>query len=248
MQKFFVKTNQIKDKQIEILGDSVNHIKNVLRLKINEKIEICDIYSSKNYICTIFEILKEKVICNIIEEHNSQAEPNTYINIIQGIPKGDKFEWIIEKCTEVGASEFTPLKMDRCITKIDDEKQKQKKLERWRKIAESAAMQSKRDIIPTINNFQEFNNIPNIVKDYDFVYVAYENEKENTLKHELKKINNISNKKIKIAVIIGPEGGISDEEIEKIKEWNIPIITLGNTILRTETAPIVISSIILYEI
>lgn len=248
MQRFFVKTDQIKNEQIEVLGDSVNHIKNVLRLKINEKIEICDINTGKNYICSILEILKDKIICSILEEFDSQAEPNAYINIIQGLPKGDKFEWIIEKCTEVGVSEFTPLKMERCITKVDDEKQQQKKLERWSKISESAAMQSKRNIIPIINKFEEFNNLPSIIKDYDYAFVAYENEKENTIKKALKTINNISNKKLKIAVIIGPEGGISDEEIEKINKWNIPIITLGNRILRTETAPIVISSIVLYEI
>lgn len=206
MSKFFVKNNQINEEKITIIGDSVNHIKNVLRLKVNEQIQICDIDRNINYICNIESILKNSVICNIIQKLQDTTESNVYINIIQGIPKGDKMEWIIEKCTEIGVSEFTPLKMERCVVKIEDEKSQEKKKIRWQKIAESAAMQSGRDIIPTVRNVANFKDLKEIVKGYDLVLVAYEEEKNITIKEELKKIDNSKNEKIRVAVIIGPEG------------------------------------------
>lgn len=203
MSKFFIKNTQINQDKINIIGEDFNHIKNVLRLKINEKIKICDIDTKKNYICNIDNILKDNVICSIIEEVENNTESNVYINIFQGIPKGDKMEWIIEKCTEIGVSEFTPVKMERCVVKIDNEKVKENKLARWQKIAKSAAMQSERNIIPKVKNIINFNEISNMIKDYDIILVAYENENQNTIKNELRKINNKQNK---IAIIIGPEG------------------------------------------
>lgn len=204
MSKFFIKNTQINQNKINIIEEDFNHIKNVLRLKINEKIKICNIDTKKNYICNIDSILKDNIICSIIEEIGNDTESNIYINILQGIPKGDKMEWIIEKCTEIGVSEFTPVKMERCVVKIDNEKSKENKLVRWQKIAKSAAMQSERNIIPQVKNILDFNEISNIIKDYDVILVAYENENQNTLKNELKKINN--DKQNKIAIIIGPEG------------------------------------------
>lgn len=206
MSKFFVKNNQVNEEKITIIGDSVNHIKNVLRLKVNEQIQICDIDSNVNYICNIENILKDSVICNIVQKLQNTTESNVYINIIQGIPKGDKMEWIIEKCTEIGVSEFTPLKMERCVVKIEDEKSQEKKKIRWQKIAESASMQSGRDIIPTVRNIENFKDLKEIVKEYDLVLVAYEEEKNITIKEKLKKIDNSKNEKIRVAVIIGPEG------------------------------------------
>ena len=203
MSKFFVKTEQISNDTIEIIGDSVNHIKNVLRLKINEEIKICDIDTKKNYVCKIDEFLKDNIICKIIKEINDDTEANVYINIFQGIPKGDKMELIIEKCTEIGVSEFTPTKMERCVVKIDNSLV-DKKLNRWQKIAQSASMQCGRNNIPKIEKIIDFNDIFDLVKNYDIILVAYENEKEITLKSELRKIKNTEN--IKIAVIIGPEG------------------------------------------
>ena len=171
MSKFFVNNNQVKDSTIEITGDSFNHIKNVLILKQNEQLQICDIDNRTNYLCEIKDILKDSIICNIIEKIENTVETNVYINIFQGLPKADKMEWIIEKCTEIGVSEFTPLNMERCVVKID-EKSKEKKISRWQKIAQSAAMQSGRDIIPTINNIIKFNELQDFIKYYDVVLVA----------------------------------------------------------------------------
>ena len=170
---------------------------------------------------------------------------NVYINILQGLPKADKMELIIQKCTELGVQEITPVNMERSIVKLNP-KDETKKIQRWQKIAEVAAKQSGRDKITQINNIVKFKDIFNVLKDYDAFLVAYEKEKENTLKKELIKLKEVSSPKV--AVLIGPEGGIDDEEIKILKTNNTKIITLGKRILRTETAPLAISSIIQYEL
>ena len=245
MSKFFVRENQISNNIIEILDDDVNHIKNVLRLNIGEEIKICNQDSSKNYNCKILEISPKKVICEILEDVVDTTEANTYIHIFQGLPKSDKLEFIIEKSTEIGVKEITPVIMKRSIVKLD-EKDKVKKLDRWQKIAEVAAKQSKRDSILKVNNVINFQNIFEKVKDYDILLVAYEEEKENTLKKVLSQFKEKND--LKVAVIIGPEGGIDENEIHMCKENDFISVTLGKRILRTETAPLVISSNILYEL
>lgn len=249
MPKFFVKSEQIKDNEIQIINEDVNHIANVLRYKVEDKLNICNIDNGKNYESEITEINKALVNCKIIKEIESNAESNIHINILQGLPKADKMELIIQKSTELGVKEITPVNMERCIVKING-KDEAKKIDRWQKIAEVAAKQSGRDIIPKVNNIINLKQIEKIVKDYDLVLVAYEKEEKNTLKHELlklkKEINNKDN--VKIAVVIGPEGGISEEEISFLENLNTKIITLGKRILRTETVALTMSSIILYEL
>lgn len=245
MYKFFVNDEQINDKEINIIGNDVNHIKNVLRLAVEERICICNKESSKSFECKIVDIDSDKIRCEILEEIFETTEPNTYIHIFQGLPKADKLEWIIEKCTEIGVKEITPVVMKRTIVKLD-EKDKTKKIDRWQKIAEVAAKQSKRDCILKVNNIINFKNIFEKIEGYDILLVAYENEVNNTLKFALKVLE--KRKNIKIAVIIGPEGGIDESEIEMCNVNDIIPVTLGKRILRTETAPLVIASNILYEL
>lgn len=245
MYKFFVKDEQINNNKINITGEDVNHIKNVLRLTIGENICVCNKETFKSFNCKILEFNNDKTICEIVEEILDTTEASTYIHIFQGLPKADKFEFIIEKCTEIGVKEITPVAMKRTIVKLN-EKDKTKKLDRWQKIAEVAAKQSKRDRILKVNNIINFQNIFEKVKDYDILLVAYEEEKEITLKKVL--TNHKGKENIKIAVIIGPEGGIDENEINSCKENNFISVTLGRRILRTETAPVVISSNILYEL
>lgn len=245
MYKFFVNDEQINGKEINIIGDDVNHIKNVLRLEVGESICICNKESSESFECKIININSDKIICEILEEIFETTEPNTYIHIFQGLPKADKMEWIIEKATEIGVKEITPIIMKRTIVKLE-EKDKLKKIVRWQKIAEVAAKQSKRDCILKVNNIINFKNIFEKIKDYDIVLVAYENEVKNTLKNILNSFKKRDN--CKVAVIIGPEGGIDESEMEICNTNNIIPVTLGKRILRTETAPLVISSNILYEL
>lgn len=245
MPKFFIKNNQVKGEYIDITGDDVNHIKNVLRLKIDDCIQVCNSDTENNYKAQIVSVEKSNIKCSIIEKLNSTVESNVYIHILQGLPKADKMELIIQKCTELGVQEITPVNMERSIVKLNP-KDETKKIQRWQKIAEVAAKQSGRDKITQINNIVKFKDIFNALKDYDAFLVAYEKEKENTLKKELIKLKEVSSPKV--AVLIGPEGGIDDEEIKILKTNNTKIITLGKRILRTETAPLAISSIIQYEL
>lgn len=156
-------------------------------------------------------------------------------------------EYIIQKGTEIGVSEFTPVSMSRSIVKLEG-KESEKKIERWQRIAETAAKQCKRDIIPKINCMQNLKNLYEILKKYDIVLIAYEEEEDNSLKAEIEKYKELKEKNNKIAIIIGPEGGLAKEEVEAIKEIGGRPITLGKRILRTETAPLVMAAILLYEL
>lgn len=245
MYKFFVTTNQIDNNIVEIQGEDVNHIKNVLRLGLDEKIDICDLETSTNYLCKIIELDNKYVKCEIIDRLKSESEPKTYLHIFQGIPKAEKMETIIQKMTEIGASEITPVSMNRCVVKLEA-KDIDKKISRWKKIAEVAAKQSKRDRIPIVNYSINIKNIYEKIADYDIVLVAYESEENYSIKSALEEIK--SKMPLKIAVIVGPEGGIEEKEIELLKSFGCKIITLGKRILRTETAPIVLASVIMYEL
>lgn len=249
MPKFFVNQKNIQDSNILIIGEDVNHIKNVLRKNIGDTLEICDAQNEENFLCEIEEVQQDQILCKIIEKLENKSESNTYVHIYQGLPKSDKMELIIQKSVELGVAEISPTNMSRSIVKLDS-KDAIKKVERWQKISEVAAKQSGRDVIPKINSVCNFNEAINQCKDYDAVLLAYENEKENKLKNEIEelKILQKERKNLKIAVIIGPEGGIATEEVEKAKQNGIRIITLGNRILRTETVALNILSIIMYEL
>ncbi len=246
MSKFFVKENQIYDNKIEIIDEDVNHIKNVLRLTIDNEIKICDQDNSKNYRCQIIGISSQKIECKILEEMENEAEGNVELHIFQGLPKADKMELIIQKGTELGVAEFIPVNMKRCIVKLDG-KDQVKKIERWNKIAEVAAKQSGRDLIPKVTNLENIKQIVNKINDYDLVLVAYEMEKETYIREELLKLKNLK-QNYKIAVLIGPEGGLELDEVELLKNQGAKVISLGKRILRTETVALQVASIIMYEL
>lgn len=243
MSKFFVKENQINNDKIHILGEDVNHIANVLRMKKEDEVQICNQETGENYITKIISFSKDEIECEIVEKIIETVESNVDITLFQGIPKFDKMELIIQKNTEVGVKKIVPVLMERTVVKLD-EKTANKKIERWQKIAEVAAKQSMRDIIPEIENIIKLQDITK--QDYDVVLVAYENEEKNMLKQELKKLQ--GKDRYKIAIVIGPEGGISEKEIEILKNMGASFVSLGKRILRTETAGIVMSGNIMYEL
>ena len=204
MPKFFVKQEQIQENQIIIKGQDVNHIKKVLRAKIGDELQICNSNTKENFLCDIKNIDNEEIICNIKQKIEEKTESNIEITIFQGLPKADKMEYIIQKSVELGVYDITPVEMKRCVVKLD-EKDKKKKILRWQKISEVAAKQCGRDIIPQINNVINIKKIYDLIEKYDIVLITYENEKENTLKQELKKIKeklDIEEKQIKIGVVI----------------------------------------------
>lgn len=238
---FFVEKDKIKNDYIYIENSDVNHIKNVLRKNVGDIINIVSeniVYKSE-----ISEITQNQVICKIINKQEKEKS-NLALTIFQGLAKADKIEYIIQKCTELGVYEIVPVEMKRCVVKLD-EKDKFKKLDRWKKIAEVAAKQSLRSDILKVDKILSFSLLLEELKSYDLVILAYEKEKDTTLKSILKDMSkNVS----KIAVIIGPEGGIDDEEAKILIENGVKSITLGERILRTETAPVAISAMMMYEL
>lgn len=246
MPKFFITNQSMENNEIKITGTDTNHIKNVLRKKIGDQITICNTNMAKNYLCKIINFEEEAIKCEIIEELETDTESNIKVTILQGLPKADKMELVIQKAVELGVYDITPVEMQRCVVKLTD-KDKMKKTQRWQKIAEVAAKQSRRNRIPEINEIKSLQNICNLCQEYDIVIVAYEKEEENTLKQELKKLKTTQTQNLKIAILIGPEGGIDFSEIELLKKNGAKIVTLGKRILRTETVALNILSIIMYE-
>ena len=252
MPKFFVKQNQIKEDKIIIEGQDVKHIQKVLRAKTGQELEICNSDTGENFLCNINKFNENHILCDIKQKIEEETESNIKVTIFQGLPKADKIEYIIQKAVELGTYDITPVEMKRCVVKLD-EKDKKKKIDRWQKISEVASKQSGRNIIPKINNVINIKELCENIKNYDIVLVAYENEKNNTLKQQLQKFKeNIKSKlnknEVKIGIVIGPEGGLELQDVEFLEKSGANIITLGNRILRTETVALNILSIIMYEL
>lgn len=242
MHRFFVDTSCIDNDTITITGDDVQHISRVLRLKCDDLLEICDTCGT-DYLCKIASVTKDTVISDIIKKIPTCTESNLNITLYQGIPKGDKLEYIIQKSVELGVNRIAPVAMKRTVVKL---KNASLKTERQQKIALEAAKQSKRGIIPKISCPVSFEDMLKEIKNSaDALNIlAYENEMQNNIKDILTNNREIKN----INIIIGPEGGFDDDEINAAKEADINIITLGPRILRCETAPIAVISAVMYEI
>lgn len=245
MPKFFVKEEQINGDKIKIIGQDVNHIKNVLRAKIGDEIRICNSENGDNFLSIIDIISNDEILCKIKEKIIQKVESNVEVTIFQGLPKTDKMEYIIQKSVELGVYDITPVEMKRCVVKLDD-KDKIKKISRWQKISEVAAKQCGRDIIPKVNDVINIKKLCDLIKNYDIVLVAYEEEKQNPLKNEIEIIKSTGIKNI--GIVIGPEGGLDNEDVEILKENGAKIVTLGKRILRTETVALNVLSIIMYEL
>lgn len=241
MHRFFTDKSQINDGVITITGDDVGHITKVLRLRQGDEICVCD-KCGTDYICTVDAISKEEVCALIKFQSQSKTESNINITIYQGIAKGDKMDYIIQKCVELGVNCFVPTVTKRAIVKISDGN---KKVQRWQKIAYEAAKQSVRGIIPEVCMPMDFSEvIKNITSQSNVLNImAYENEDNITLKQVLKKMDYTD-----INIIIGPEGGFDDTEAQLARESGVNTVTLGPRILRTETAPVAVSSAVMYEL
>lgn len=243
MSTFYIKNNQIEENKVIIQGEDVNHIKNVLRYQNGDKLEVCNEGGTRFY-TKISDMNQNEIILDILEISNDTTEPNVNVVLFQGLPKADKMELIVQKCTELGVSSIVPVIMDRVIVKLD-EKSEGKKIERWQKIAKEAATQSGRQRIPYVEKAINLKNSIEKLSKYDIVIVPYECERENTIKALLTNIDtNVKN----VAVVIGPEGGFSENDINILKGLdNIKLVSLGKRILRTETAGIATIAMLLYE-
>ena len=232
MYNFFV--NEPKDAlgQYYIIGADYNHIKNVLRMNVGDEFLVS--FDGKSDLCRLAEFSTDTVIAEVISDDYQATELPVRIHLLQGLPKGDKLELIIQKAVELGVATVTPDEMKYSVVKLDDKKKKSK-VARWQAVAESAAKQSKRSSIPEVLPVCDYSTALNMAKDYDLLLVPYENENgmADTVS-ALQKLKNCKN----VGILIGPEGGFSEDEIEKAKNMGGISISLGKRILRTETAAI----------
>ena len=244
MHQFFVEPGQIQGHQVTISGKDVKHIRNVLRMKCGEEISVSDGVSSQEYRCIIEEINEEDVRCKLIFVKEEDVELPSRVFLFQGLPKADKMEMIIQKAVELGAFEIIPVAAKRSVVKLD-EKKGAAKTARWQGIAEAAAKQSKRRVIPTVKGIMSFAEAVAYAREMDVKMIPYEMAEGMDKTREL-----ISGLRAgqDIAVFIGPEGGFDEKEIETAMQAGIVPITMGKRILRTETAGLTMLGWIMYQL
>ena len=243
MQHFFVTTDQVNGEYISIQGSDVNHLKNVLRMKIGEQLFVSD-GDNQKYLCEIDSYQPEEAILKICKKEQNDTELQSKIYLFQGLPKSDKMELIIQKAVELGVYQVVPVTMKRCVVKLDDKKAA-KKTARWQEIARGAAKQSGRGIIPEISTVLSYQEAITLAKELDVVLIPYE------LAEGMEKTKDVISSirpGQSVGVFIGPEGGFEKDEVERAVQIGAEEITLGKRILRTETAGLAILSILMYHL
>ncbi|MEE1114415.1 MAG: 16S rRNA (uracil(1498)-N(3))-methyltransferase [Eubacterium sp.] len=243
MYRFFVDRDSIRDGSVRITGEDVNHIRNVLRMKPGETILVaCG--DEWEYTCTV-ETLEETVVTAKIEDAQKPGkELPSRIYLFQCLPKSDKMETVIQKAVELGAYEIIPVASRRCVVKLDA-KRSESKVRRWNSIAESAAKQSKRMIIPTVHDVVTYKEALNMAAELDVRLIPYENAEG--MKGSRRLIESIGRGQ-SVAVLIGPEGGFEESEVEAAREAGFAELTLGRRILRTETAGMTALSVLMFHL
>ncbi|WP_370772595.1 16S rRNA (uracil(1498)-N(3))-methyltransferase [Clostridium sp.] len=246
MHKFFTPKELINGDVAKIIGDDVKHIYKVLRISEGEKVTLNNCEGIE-YLGKVTSVSKQEVLIEILEKLELNNESDIKIYLFQGLPKSQKMDLIVQKGTELGITEFIPTITHRVDVKLKGEF---KKLDRLNRIALEAAKQSKRSIIPKVSEPIEFEEVLERINSLDLLIVPYENANNfgiKTLINKLRKENIIDNVK-SVGIFVGPEGGIEEYEIERLKEKGAHIVTLGKRILRTETAGFVATSLIQYEL
>lgn len=243
MQHFFVIPEQVGETEIYVTGQDVNHMKNVLRMKIGEQVEISD-GNNKKYLCEVSAYEDEQAVLRILELREADTELKSRLYLFQGLPKNDKMELIVQKAVELGAYEVIPVSMKRCVVKLDAKKAA-KKVERWNSISESAAKQAGRSIIPKVSDVVSYREAMERAEQLDVVLVPYELEEGMA---ETKKLLHQIQPGQSVGIFIGPEGGFEREEVEQAIEAGAHPVTLGRRILRTETAGFTMLSILMFEL
>lgn len=246
MYQFFVEPSQINidDKCVIISGGDVNHIRNVLRMKPGEEISVSNGVDGKEYHCRIVSLEADRVICELRFVKEDGVELPSRVYLFQSLPKADKMEWIVQKAVELGVYEIIPVAAKRCVVKLD-EKKAGAKIARWQGIAEAAAKQSKRSIIPQVTEVLSFSQAVKKASDMDVRLIPYEMAEGMERTRQI--IEGIKPGQ-SIAVFIGPEGGFEEAEIREAQAAGIEPVTLGKRILRTETAGMTVLSWISYRV
>lgn len=243
MYRFFVPEENIRENEIIVTGDDVNHIRNVLRMTPGEEV-VVSCGKGTDYICTIRELEDRQITLRIEEEKAAISELPVRIVLFQALPKSDKMELVIQKAIELGAAEIVPVKTKRCVVKLDDKKAT-KKIARWQTIGEAAAKQSGRGVIPKIHDVMSFSEALAYANELDTVMIPYELCEDMAQSVAvMKRAANGSS----IGIFIGPEGGFERSEVELAIEKGATPISLGKRILRTETAGLATLSVLMFMI
>lgn len=243
MHHFFVTPQQISGDKIRIEGGDVNHMKNVLRMKLHEKAEISD-GESRTYLCEVEAYEEDVAVLHILEEMEADTEPASKLYLFQGLPKSDKMELIVQKAVELGVYQVIPVAMKRSVVRLDDKKAA-KKADRWNSIAESAAKQAGRSRIPEVTMSLSYKEALKMAEELDVTLLPYELAGGMEVTREV--IRQIKSGQ-SVGIFIGPEGGFEPEEVDAAVSMGARVITLGRRILRTETAGLATLAILMFEL
>ena len=243
MYRFYISPEQYDGNKIQILGEDVNHIKNVLRMREGETLICCD-GAGMEYYCEVEELKKEYILVEVKEAKRSENELPVRLILLQGLPKKDKMELIIQKAVELGVAEIVPVMTKRTVVKLEDAKKEEKKRERWQAIAVSAAKQSGRGVIPTVHHVMSWKEMLDYIKHFDYNIILYENAEG--MKATKECISAVT-KKSCASIIVGPEGGFEETEVAQAIEAGAVSVSLGHRILRTETAGFTMLSALMLE-
>ncbi len=237
MARFFVSPEELAGDSITLTGENAQHAK-VLRLKANEQVLVCD-GQGKECVCVVAD--PASFLLEVLERRASANEPTVEVSVYMAFPKADKLEHVIQKATELGAYEIVAFPSGRCISKPDD-KSLSKKVERWQKIAASAAEQSGRGRIPQVLTLPSYKAALERARQADKALLFYENERATTLRMALQ-----SGPYETVSLLTGPEGGLEEKEVQQALTAGLSVCTLGSRILRCETAPLCALSAVMYD-
>ncbi|WP_172194097.1 16S rRNA (uracil(1498)-N(3))-methyltransferase [Saccharibacillus qingshengii] len=246
MQRYFVEKEQFENDKVRILGDDARHIGKVMRGRPGDSIIVCD--GAERLVLAELETVEQgEVIAAVIEEIAEKSEARFRVTIAQSLPKGDKLETVIQKCTEIGAAAFVPFLSERTVVQYDAKKE-EKRLQRWSKIAKEAAEQSHRSRIPDVLQPLTYKQLLKTFANYDRVLFCYEKEDGQQLRDIVRPFaEERPEGGANLLVVVGPEGGFSEREADEASAAGAKITGLGKRILRAETAGMTALSCILYE-
>lgn len=243
MHHFFAEPSQIQEGRVTIVGTDVNHMKNVLRMKPGEQAEISD-GDGLRYLCVLEKFEEETIVFRIEDVEADAAELSSKIYLFQGLPKSDKMELIIQKAVELGAYEVIPVTTKRAVVKLD-EKKAVKKVQRWNTIAEGAAKQSGRSLIPKVHQVLTFSEALTYAQKLDVRLIPYEKARGMEVTRQAVEAIKAGQS---VGIFIGPEGGFEEAEVEQAQAAGALPISLGKRILRTETAGLAVLSVLMYHL
>ncbi|MCD8155680.1 MAG: 16S rRNA (uracil(1498)-N(3))-methyltransferase [Clostridiales bacterium] len=244
MQRLFVEPSQILEEshRICVNGGDVIHIRNVLRMKVGEELWVSD--GQLEYHCEIESLTGEEILLHILYAQQPDYELKSRIYLFQGLPRGDKMDWIIQKAVELGAWAVVPVEMKRSVVRLDGKKA-EKKVQRWQQIARSAAEQSRRMRIPEILPVTDFSGALKVAQSLDVLLLPYELARG---MEETREILKAISPGESVGIFIGPEGGFEETEVERAVAAGARTVTLGHRILRTETAGMTLLSVLMFHL